>query len=230
MVATFYDLVGKDDRRFSPNCWRSRMALAHKGLEVEVRPTRFTEIKAIGDGECKTVPVLETDGQRVIDSWNIAQHLEATYPDRSSLFGGPGGEALSRFVLHWTTSTVHPGVMSLIIHDIYEHLTPEDRDYFRTSREAMLKRPLQEIQAGREDRVEGFRKSLQPLRLRLTEQPFIGGERPLYADFIVFGAFQWARVASPFRLLEADDPVYAWVGRCLDLFDGLARTTPAYHG
>ena len=227
-MATLYDLVGKDDRRFSPNCWRSRMALAHKGLAVEVRPTRFTEIRAIGDGECATVPVLESDGQRVVDSWASARHLEAKWPDRPSLFGGPGGEMLARFVRNWTTSTLHPGVASLIIHDIYEHLTPEDRDYFRSSREAMFKRPLEEVQAGREERVAAFRKSLQPLRLTVGERPFIGGEAPLYADYIVFGAFQWARVASPFRLLEPDDPVQAWVGRCLNLFDGLARTTPAY--
>jgi hypothetical protein len=44
----------------------------------------------------------------------------------------------------------------------------------------------------------------------------------------VFGAFQWARVASPFRLLEADDLVHTWVDRCLDLHDGIARTKRAY--
>ena len=31
-----YELAGADEnRRFSPYCWRARMALAHKGLEVE---------------------------------------------------------------------------------------------------------------------------------------------------------------------------------------------------
>lgn len=228
MAVVMYDLVGKDDRRFSPNCWRSRMALAHKGLEAEVRPTRFTEIRTIGEGECRTIPVIEDGGRRIVDSWAIALHLEATYPDGPSLFGGPGGKALTRFVLNWTTATLHPGVASSIIHDIYEHLQPEDRDYFRESREKMFKRPLEEVQAGREDRVDGFRKSLQPLRATVKEQPFLGGEHPLYADYIAFGAFQWARVVSPFALLEADDPVRAWVGRCLDLHGGIARATPAY--
>ena len=228
MTMTLYDLVGKDDRRFSPNCWRSRMALAHKRLEVSTRPTRFGEIKDIGDGECRTIPVLEQDGRRIVDSWAIARHLEAAYPDGPSLFGGPGGEALTRFVLNWATSTLHPGVASLIIHDIHEHLMPEDRDYFRTSRERMFKRPLEDVQAGREERLPAFRQSLQPLRQTVSEQPFLGGQHPLYADYIAFGPFQWARVVSPFRLLEADDPVQAWVERCLDLHGGIARTTPAY--
>ena len=39
-----YDLAGADEkRRFSPYCWRIRMALAHKGLDVECMPWRFTE-------------------------------------------------------------------------------------------------------------------------------------------------------------------------------------------
>jgi glutathione S-transferase len=228
MAVVMYDLVGKDDRRFSPNCWRSRMALAHKGIAAEARPTRFGEIKAIGDGVCRTIPVIEDGGRRIVDSWAIAEHLEATYPDGPSLFGGPGGRALTRFVLHWTTQTLHPGVAPLIIHDIYEHLQPEDRDYFRESREKMFKRPLAEVQAGREERVDGFRKSLGPLRATVKEQPFLGGEHPLYADYIAFGAFQWVRVVSPFPLLEADDPVRSWVDRCLDLHGGIARTTPAY--
>ena len=82
--------------------------------------------------------------------------------------------------------------------------------------------------AGRDAAVAGFRKSLDPLRLTLRAQPFLGGEAPTYADYIVFGGFQLARVVSPFKLLEPDDPVYAWRERMLDAFDGLARNSPGY--
>ena len=48
MAIKLYDLAGAEtDRRFSPYCWRARMALAHKGLEVETIPWRFTEKDAI---------------------------------------------------------------------------------------------------------------------------------------------------------------------------------------
>jgi glutathione S-transferase len=33
---------------------------------------------------------------------------------------------------------------------------------------------------------------------------------------------------SPFKLLEADDPVYAWREKLLDAFDGMARTSPGH--
>jgi hypothetical protein len=35
-------------------------------------------------------------------------------------------------------------------------------------------------------------------------------------------------VISPFKLLEADDPIYHWRERLLDAFDGLARKSPGF--
>ncbi|MGH2149925.1 hypothetical protein ACQ10G_16155, partial [Enterococcus faecalis] len=78
---------------------------------------------------------------------------------------------------------------------------PADQAYFRASREKMYKTTLEDLQAGREDRVDAFRKSLQPLRLALGHGPFISGEQPGYADYLAFGGFMWARVSSPFALL-----------------------------
>ena len=44
MAIQMYDLAGAEsDRRFSPFCWRTRMALAHKGLEVETIPWRYAD-------------------------------------------------------------------------------------------------------------------------------------------------------------------------------------------
>ena len=86
------------------------------------------------------------------------------------------------------------------------------------------------MQAGREQRVAEFRKSLAPLRMTVSMQPYLGGEQPHYADYLAFGGFQWARSISPFRVLEADDAMGPWLGRMLDLHDGLARRTEAYYG
>ena len=57
MAIVMYDLAGADPAlRFSPYCWRIRMALAHKGLPVETVPWRFTDKDAIafsGQGRCR---------------------------------------------------------------------------------------------------------------------------------------------------------------------------------
>jgi glutathione S-transferase len=107
-------------------------------------------------------------------------------------------------------------------------LKPEDAAYFRTSREARLGKPLEEAAATRDKAVEGFRRALDPMRLTLKTQSYLGGETPNYADYIVFGVFQWARVVSPFKLLTDNDPVCAWRERLLDAFDGMARKSPGY--
>jgi glutathione S-transferase len=228
MSVILYDLAGADDRRFSPNCWRTRMALAHKGLACEARPTRFCDIKRIAGGGFETIPVIDDGGRLIADSWAIARYLEEAYPDLPSLFGGAAGEALTQFVQSWCVAVLHPGIMPMIVLDIFEHLTPEDRAYFRASREKRFGRPLEDVQADRATRVEGFRKSLEPLRRSVQGVAFLGGDQPIYADYLAFGALQWARTISPFRLLADDDPVKAWFERCLDLYDGLGRAAPGY--
>jgi glutathione S-transferase len=228
MSVILYDLVGIDDRRFSPHCWRTRMALAHKGLDCDARPTRFSDIATVARGGFKTIPVIDDAGLLVVDSGAIAKDLETRYPDRPSLFGGPGGEALTAFVQNWCAGVLHAGLVPMIVLDIFAHLPPEDQATFRRTREQRFGRSLEEVQADRETRVAGFRKSLEPLRRTLASQAFLGGERPLYADYLVFGAFQWARSISSFKVLDDDDPIKAWFERCLDLYDGLGRAAPGY--
>jgi len=229
MPITMYDLAGDDAaRRFSPFCWRARMALAHKGLDVETMPWRFTEKDKLPNPNDGRVPVI-VDGDRVVhDSSAIADYLEQRYPDRPSLFGGPTGRALAGFVQNWTETIVQAGLVRLVVLDIWRHAAPQDRDYFRTSREARFGTTLEEAVKDREARLPAFRASLDPLRRTVERQNFLSGSAPGYADYIVFGAFQWARAISDLELLAADDPVRAWRGRVLDLHGGLARRAPAY--
>jgi glutathione S-transferase len=229
MSLKLFELVGTDEARpFSPFCWRTRMALAHKGLSAEQIPWRFTEKQAIAPHKSEKVPVLIDGEISVADSWAIANYLEDNYPDRPSLFGGEGGRAMGRMLNWWGDVTVVGGMFPLIVADIPGHLMPVDAAYFRQSREARFGKPLEQVVAGRDKSVEAFRKSLDPMRLTLRTQLYLGGEKPNYADYIMFGAFQWARVVSPFKLLAENDPVHAWRERLLDAFDGMARNSPGY--
>jgi glutathione S-transferase len=231
MTITLYDLAGAEaDRRFSPFCWRTKMALAHKGLAVEAVPWRFIEKDRLPTPNQGRVPVIR-DGERVVhDSTAIADYLEERYPDRPSLFGGEIGRALARFVQNWTETVVHIGLIRLVLLDIHGHLDPENQAYFRQDREKRFGTRLEDVVGDREGRLPGFRASLDPLRRTVERQDFVSGKSPAYADYIVFGAFQWARAVSEFEVLAADDPVRGWRGRMLDLFDGLARRAPAYGG
>ena len=228
MTILLYDLVGADATRpFSPHCWKAKMALAHKGLDFETVPTSFLDVPKVEGGISKKVPVIR-DGDRVVaDSFAIALYLEEAYPDRPTLFGGEGGKAMARFIERWSQTILHPFKTSAAVLDIHDRLGAEDQAYFRESREAWLGRTLEQVTAGRDAGLAAYRASLEPLRSMLSFQPFIGGQSPLFPDYIVFGAFQWMRLTSTFRFLEDGDPVAGWFERCLDLHGGIGRKVPA---
>jgi glutathione S-transferase len=223
-----YDLAGaEDDRRFSPYCWRVKMALKHKGLEFETVPWRFTEKDAIAKYGSSTVPVLVDGAQAVADSWAIALYLDQVYPSRPNLFGGTEARALCDFFNHWTVKALHPVLMRVIVLDLFGNLHEKDRAYFRESREKRFGRTLEE-HADPKGSLAAFRGALEPVRPVLVQHAFVSGNGPGFADYILFGVFQWARAVSPTRLLEPDDPVYAWRERMLDLFGGYARAAKGY--
>jgi glutathione S-transferase len=224
MAMRLYDLAGADaNLRFSPYCWRAKLALAHKELAVETIPWRFTEKDAIAFSGQDRVPVLVDGNKTIPDSWAIATYLDEAYADRPSLLGGPAARAATRFLNSWADTVLNPGIVPLVALDVYRVIHPKDRDYFRTSREKRFGMSIDAFCADRDKRVVAFRQSLQPVRATLAAQPYLAGDRPAYADYIVFGGFQWARCISTFPLLEAGDPIVPWRDRMLDAFDGLAR-------
>jgi glutathione S-transferase len=220
-----YDLAGaEDDLRFSPNCWRIKMALEHKGLAAETVPWRFVEKDAIAFSGQKLVPVLVDGSKTVSDSWEIARYLESAYSDRPSLFGGPAGEGLALFVKLWCEQTLNRIVLRIILPDLFACLHDKDKAYFRESREARFGTTLEEYALPPEEGVSLLRDALSPMRSSLQRQPYLAGAQPTFADYIVFGTFQWARSVSGVALVETGDSVFEWRERLLDAFGGFART------
>ena len=229
MTIKLYDLLGDEDRRYSQYCWRAKLALKHKGLNFELIPMILTDKDAIAFAGATSVPVM-VDGDVVkTDSWDIAVYLDEAYPDAPLVLGGPVGAGVTRVINSWSDRAVNVALGPLIARDILDATHPEDRAYLRGSLEKLYKRSLEEVQEGREGRVKDLYRILDPIRTTFRKgQNFISGDTPAYADYVVFSQFQWARVTSPFKLLDADDPVFAWRERMLDLFGGFARDTMAY--
>jgi glutathione S-transferase len=230
MTRILHDLVGVDDRRPSPFCWRVKFALAHKGLAFEARGVAFTGIADLCGGGHKTVPILEDEGRVIGDSWAIADYLDRTYPERP-LFGSPAERGLCRFTEAWVFSSMAPLLLPMVVRDVHDHVLEQDRAYFRESREKRLGRTLEELAAGREDKLDALRASLGPLRLVLTVQgqPFLSGEQAGYADYIVAGILLWvASVTTIPSVLASDDPVVTWFERVRDLHGGIGRSSPTY--
>jgi len=217
-----YELAGRDDAvRFSPYCWRIRMALAHKGLWAETIGWHFGE-PGLPNGY-KQVPVLVDDGEAIGDSTAIALHLEDSYQNGPSLFGGEVGLAHARFIVAWVDNVLQPALLPLVAPAVLKQVKSSAEAQFRAAREKRLGMSIEAAAQEQEMHLPAAQAALVPLRAALAGADFLGGDEPTYADYAVFGAFQWARCAGGPEMLAEDDPVYAWRERMLDLFDGLAR-------
>jgi glutathione S-transferase len=224
MTIRLYDLAGaEDERRFSPYCWRIKMALAHKGLEFETIPWRFTEKDVIAFSGQGAVPVIVDGPSTVSDSWRIALYLDHVYPGHPLLMDSEQARGAILFFKQWSERNIHPAVFQVIILDLFAHLHEKDKAYFRESREKRFGTTLEAYGSDRTGALAKLQKALDPVRPVLIEHPFIGGGSPSFADYILFGAFQWARVMSPTILLKPDDPVFIWRERMLDMYEGIAR-------
>jgi glutathione S-transferase len=224
MTIQIYELCGANPNHlFSPHCWKVRMAVAHKGLPWETISVPFTKVASTEGGDSRRVPVIR-DGDTVVEeSYAIAKYLEATYADKPSLFGGPGGEALTLQIINWSQTTLHPEVAKLCLMDIYNALAPEDQAFFRASREKMFGCTLEEFDAKFPKNAEALNKALTPLALTLNQQPFVGGDAPLFADYVVFGALQWMNTTARTDYLTGDSDVSRWFDTLLDMYDGMGR-------
>jgi glutathione S-transferase len=223
-MITLYDLVFAEDRRPSPYCWRTKLALKHKGLEWRDEPTGFTEKQKIAFANSTLVPVIH-DGAKVIkDSWAIAEHLEANYAGRP-LFPNDPTHSYAHFVNGWTDTAINVAIFPMIAGDLVDRVRPQDKAYVVETRSKRIgTSDFAGFQAtAREKGVAAFRATLEPARRVLAGQKYLSGETPAYPDYILFGSLMWPRTVSPLELLDKDDVVYAWRERMFDLFDGMAR-------
>ncbi len=227
MSIMLYELVGRDDLRFSPYCWRTRFALAHKGLRFETVPVRFTDKQKIAFSGQERVPVIRDGGAVVHDSWTIACYLDEAYPDRPPLFASGTERAMARFFNSWADLTVNPRFILLVVKDVYDNIDAADRPYFLETREKRFGTTIDALHAARGERLPAARDALAPVRALLADQPFIAGDAPGYADYILMGTCQWVRIVGTCRIIEPDDPVHEWRARMLALFDGMAADVPA---
>ena len=225
-MITLYDLLFDKDLRPSPFCWRTKLALKHKGLAWRDEPCGFTDKQKIAFAGSQTYPVIH-DGTKVVkDSWAIAEHLDAAYPDKPLMPDTP----YARFVNGWADTAVNTAIFPIVIGDLVDCVRPQDRDYIVDSRGKRLgTTDFAALQANARDKggLAAFRAALEPARRMLADQKFLSGDAPAYPDYILLGSLMWPRIISPLELLEKDDVVYGWRERMLDQFDGFARKAPA---
>jgi len=222
---TLYDLVLETGCTISPFVWATKYALKHKGFDLDLIPNGFTGIEELTGGRSNRLPVIVDGGHWVKDSWGIVEYLEQTYPDRPRLVEGEGHKQAIKFLDAWMWRTIIHAWFRCYILDYHDLSMEKDRAYVRESRETMFLggEKLENVQAGREQRLPGASKLLDPLRALLVDKPWLGGDSPDYGDYRALSCFLWLGSVAKIPALYEDDPLRDWVERGFDLYDGLGR-------
>jgi glutathione S-transferase len=219
-----YELALQDGRSASPFVWRIRYALAHKGIAYETVYLGFTEIPTIFGGKFKTVPILEHGETVLNESWDIAEYLDRTFPDRPLLFNTVAEYSMVKFMDTWFMTEVMRKMFRVYIKDVHDAARPQDQPYFRQSREKNMKgQTLESFTQDRAAHLPAIRTALAPLRQYLQKSAFLGGSAPNFADYIALGGFYWAASAGTLPLLERDDSLRDWLSRGFALYGGIAH-------
>lgn len=216
-----YDLCGEDSSlRFGPFCWTVKFSLLHKGLAFETKALGFSEKQNYPDPDYGKLPMI-TDGAEIVrDSADIAAYLDKTYPARP-LVATDGDRAAVRFYRSWSAAMLFPALRPFLIGRILRLLRPEDRDYFRTTRERALGATIEEVEA--RANAAALESAIAPLAAPLSAYPFLGGAAPNLADYVVSAPLFWAWTLRTDVFFTPPAAVADWFERLLDLHGGYAR-------
>ncbi|VDB89212.1 unnamed protein product [Peniophora sp. CBMAI 1063] len=204
---TFYDLRFKSGIAGSPNAWKTRFTLNYKGIPFKTTYINFVDLKPTfqekgippSQGDAYTVPAIydPTTGQTVSDSARIAEYLDSQYPDTPSVYPPSTRDAQIAFEKNVRTPFAFT-IFPLILMELYDLVEDKDREYFRRTREALFRGPLESVVPRGEKRVaqlEVVRTGLDKVAKEIANHAgegalFFGGESPCFADMSLASTFK----------------------------------------
>lgn len=224
MTIQFYELAAKNTNiKFSPFVWRTRMALLHKGLNFESIAWQF---KDRGEHEHKTVPAIYDDGKMISDSFAIAKYLDAQYPDKPALMNGAEGEAHAQLVNSICNNLIFANAASMALYPVSQIIDEESAAYFIETRESKFGKKLSEINNDDSEAAKAkLTKGLAVFESTLATSDYLGGDKPTYADYTLFGVLKWIDVVA-YRPVDETSNVGKWFDRVSALYNGDAAKAP----
>lgn len=219
-----FDLTNKPNGHvsFSPHTIKTILDLKLLNIGYERQKLSFVQIRndlASRVTENVTVPVLElSDGSHIVDSWNIAEYLEARHPEGYKLFGNSATKRLAAMLNNFGKTVLAPHIGPLVQPAIHAILDPESATYFadvkigkarwakvtsltRDEKDKNIQQAIARLEVvnamltceGNVARAnDGQARSVKPKSNYLA-----GGIEPTHADFVLFGWYVFTRVAGP---------------------------------
>jgi glutathione S-transferase len=201
----------------SSNAWKTRLTLNLKKIPYRTEWVKFLDIEstlkergftpATKSGRY-TIPTIvdpTSSGQSklIMDSLEIAKHLDKAYPDTKSVFP-PGTERAQEE--WWTSFEVirQRDFMPLCAPRVPENLDPESSEFFKKEMQKRFNKPLSEVAPtgkAREEKWESVRQQYTLYGEMIDQEgnggPYAGGESPIFKDTVMIAILVWFRELLP---------------------------------
>ncbi|GAA5975840.1 hypothetical protein JCM10908_005297 [Rhodotorula pacifica] len=218
----FYDLISTHEGPYPawipPNTAKGRLALLHKGVDFDVKYLTFSELRALAPKlgvERPVIPFIELpDGKIIADSWNIAEWAENQYPDKPSIWVPDSPTSVKEddkalqlaknYALALVEGTTVGGwtpfyELSAVGIDALMPGTVEtnpDKEYFRSDYKQRATGAWQRLSTLDKGPVlERAQKSVLPFEKVLASSPFLSGQNPGFADYVIYARYAMMRAA-----------------------------------
>ncbi|CAF3345068.1 unnamed protein product [Rotaria socialis] len=248
-VIKFYELAPSvgSTHYFSPNTWKTRMGLLHKGVKFETIPATLLDFRgdlARRSNQPKiSAPAIELpDGTFIYDSFRIAEWLETAYPNAPSLFTGDGKLSSEARPEHVTIGKNYARLIDLglgaskpewaVWFDLFfsqldKLIAGDDHRAYFMSDVRHGPQGYQKLMAlDRQEYIRRAKMNIQPLVQVLRERPqeYFQGTHPGQVDYIIFGRYAYCRT------LDATLTKEIWNDQGEELNDWIEKLCQAYDG
>ncbi|EPQ54407.1 hypothetical protein GLOTRDRAFT_76900 [Gloeophyllum trabeum ATCC 11539] len=211
-VITFYDIPSIKGISWSPNTWKTRLALNFKGIPYKTVWVEYPDIEALskeigaaptgvkGDGSPSyTLPAIYDPKTKkaISDSQNIAEYLDATYPSTPTLFSAGTLTLQIAFQEAFTTAALG-NLFAPLLQESGFILNERSAVYFRQTREATYGKKLEEFSPLGAVRDEHWKKTQAGFStvagwIQKSGGLYVMGDKASYADLSIAAWVLWVR-------------------------------------
>lgn len=216
----------------SPFCDKVRRAMTYKKLDFEIREMLFSqEAETLAVSPTRKLPVIDCDGERVVDSTDIAYFLEAKYPEPALMPNDPVQRAHMHITEDWADQSLFPYDLAmrglwehnvgLLIDDVFKYETPELRKAFAETVPEGIRQQLEADGLGRKDKdaiLADVRRHFDAVNALLGSGPWLVGDDLSYADIAVAAMFHvMSHAVEGAEMLAGYPAIAAWRERVDEL-------------
>ncbi|TFY71087.1 hypothetical protein EVG20_g1916 [Dentipellis fragilis] len=244
-----YDLAGSTPlKAWNIHTWKARLALNIKGVSYKTIWLEYPDIADLckkisagpngtrGGQPLYTVPILQdpNTGTVVVDSFKIAEYLDAKYPNTPRLIpdGTKAFQAMFRDVFE---EKVTWSMMEVVAGKLVTQLPPRSETYWRAGIEGFVGKKAEEIAPEGPLKDAAWKKvvdtlgAVQGWASQNEKGAFIMGDKVSFADLAVMGPLMWLKAVEGVESKEWKELVKINDGRWGRLVEAFAPVQVAQH-